>query len=58
VVFDTLAAQLRTQLSLLTRELAAGLPKVNAVLKKAGQPQIVPSTAEPPAPASSSEEQE
>jgi len=58
VVFDTLTAQLRTQLSLLTRELAAGLPKVNAVLTKAGQPQIVPSTAEPPAPASSSEEQE
>ena len=45
-VFDTLAAQLTTQLSALHDALGSGLPALNAILKKAGQPEIAPSTAE------------
>ncbi len=51
-VWNTLVPQLDAQLLRLKRQLATELPPVNAVLKSAGEPEIVPSTAElgkPPA---------
>ena len=46
VVFDTLTAQLNTQLVALDRTLRSELPKLNAILKKAGQSEIVPRAVE------------
>ncbi|HEX5438418.1 MAG TPA: glycosyl hydrolase [Gemmatimonadaceae bacterium] len=45
-VFKVLSAQLGTQLGLLKSALGEELPKVNALLQRAGLPKIVPSTAE------------
>jgi hypothetical protein len=46
VVFDTLTTKLNTQLAALHRALTTDLPKLNAILKKAGQPEIVPRPVE------------
>jgi hypothetical protein len=46
VVFDTLASKLNSQLVALHRSLTNDLPKLNAILKKAGQPEIVPRPVE------------
>ena len=47
-VFTTLSAQLDTQLVALKTVLATELPKLNAMLKAAGQPEIVASPVDPP----------
>ena len=41
--------RLQTELARYKRVMDANLPKINAALKAAGQAEIVPSTAEPPA---------
>ncbi|HEU6452932.1 MAG TPA: YCF48-related protein [Gemmatimonadaceae bacterium] len=46
VVFDTLTTKLNTQLVALHRSLTNDLTKLNAILKKAGQPEIVPRPVE------------
>jgi hypothetical protein len=46
VVFDTLTTKLDTQLAALHRALTADLPKLNAILAKAGQPEIIPRPVE------------
>jgi len=48
-VYGVLEPQLETHLARYKRVLDTNLPKVNAALKAAGQPVIVPSTNEPPA---------
>ncbi len=50
-VWNTLVPQLNTQLLRLKRQMSTQLPKVNAVLKAAGQAEIVPGTDELGAPA-------
>jgi len=50
-VWNTLVPQLNTQLLRLKRQLTTQLPQVNATLKAAGQPEIVPGTEELGAPA-------
>jgi hypothetical protein len=47
-VFTMLSAQLDTQLVALKTVLATELPKLNAMLRAAGQPEIVPRPVEPP----------
>jgi len=47
-VFETLSKQLDTQLTTLKTVIATDLPKVNAILKAAGRPEIVPRAEEPP----------
>ncbi len=47
-VFKVLSAQLDTQLVTLKTVLATELPKLNALLRAAGQPEIVPRAVEPP----------
>jgi hypothetical protein len=47
-VFKTLSAQLDSQLVSLKTVLATELPKLNAMLRTAGQPEIVPRPVEPP----------
>jgi hypothetical protein len=47
-VFKVLSAQLDTQLVTLKTVLATELPKLNVLLKAAGQPDIVPRAVEPP----------
>ena len=49
-VFDTLSAQLDKQLAALKTVLVTDLPKLNAILKAAGRPEIVPRAEEPPKP--------
>src|SRR2546423_15148176 len=51
VVFVDLASQLDRQLLALRANLASGLPPLNAALKAAGLPEIVPSTQELKTPA-------
>jgi hypothetical protein len=46
VVFDTLTTKLAAQLGALQRSLTNDLPKLNAILAKAGQPGIVPRPVE------------
>ncbi len=48
-VFRVLSAQLDTQLVALKAVLATDIPKLNAMLRAAGQPEIVPRAVEPPA---------
>jgi hypothetical protein len=48
-VFRALSAQLDTELARMKRALDASLPKINNVLKAAGQPEIVPRAVEMPA---------
>ena len=45
-VYNTLIPQLDRQMARLKRAMDTGLPRVNAALKAAGQPEIVPSTEE------------
>jgi photosystem II stability/assembly factor-like uncharacterized protein len=47
-VFGVLAPKFQTEDARYKRVLATNLAKINAALKAAGQPEIVPSTAEPP----------
>ncbi len=47
-VFTTLSRQLQTQLSALQSTLATELPPLNAMLRGAGLPEIVPKATEPP----------
>jgi hypothetical protein len=49
-VFETLSAQLDAQLTALKTVIASDLPKLNAILKGAGRPEIVPRAEEPPRP--------
>jgi len=49
-VFRVLSAQLDTQLVALKAVLTTDIPKLNAMLRTAGQPEIVPRAVEPPAP--------
>jgi hypothetical protein len=49
-VFETLSAELDTQLAALKTVLATDLPKLNAVLRAAGRSEIVPRAEEPPKP--------
>ena len=49
-VFAVLEPKMQLELSRYHRVLTAGLTRINASLKAAGQPAIVPSTDEPPAP--------
>jgi photosystem II stability/assembly factor-like uncharacterized protein len=48
-VYAALDPKLQTELTRYKRVMDANLAKLNALLKAAGQPEIVPSTAEPPA---------
>jgi hypothetical protein len=48
-VFKGLSAQLGTELGRMKRALDGSLPKINNVLKSAGQPEIVPRAVEAPA---------
>jgi photosystem II stability/assembly factor-like uncharacterized protein len=48
-VFAVLDPKLQADLARYKRVMDTNLPKINAALKAAGQPEIVPSTAEPPA---------
>jgi len=47
-VFTLLSGQLDHELALLKTTLASGLPPLNAMLRGAGEKELVPSTAEPP----------
>ena len=47
-VFETLSAELDTQLAALKTVIATDLPKLNAILKAAGRTEIVPRPEEPP----------
>jgi len=49
-VFETLSAELDTQLAALKTVIATDLPKLNAVLRAAGRSEIVPRAEEPPKP--------
>jgi photosystem II stability/assembly factor-like uncharacterized protein len=49
-IYDILSAKLATQMRRLRYAETVMLPRVNASLKAAGQPAIVPTTDEPPAP--------
>ena len=47
-VYAVLAPKLDAELTRLRRVMDTNLPKANAMLKAAGQPDIVPTTTEPP----------
>jgi hypothetical protein len=47
-VFDTLSVQLDKELAALKTVIVSDLPKLNAILKAAGRPEIVPRAEEPP----------
>jgi hypothetical protein len=48
-VFSVLDPKLQTELERYKRVMDTNLAKINAALKAAGLPEIIPSTAEPPA---------
>ena len=48
-MFSVLDPKLQADLARYRRVMDSNLPKINAALKAAGQTEIVPSTAEPPA---------